>query len=454
MTATTPTRPASIPVPMAGPGMVAPPAFHVMTKPRGAICNLDCAYCYFLKKEDLYTGSRFRMDDALLEDYVRQYIAAQQVPEVTFAWQGGEPTLMGINFYRRAVELQAQYRRPGMTIRNTIQTNATRLNDDWGEFLHANGFLVGVSLDGPREIHDHFRVDKGGNPTFDRVMRGIDILKRHDVEFNILTTLHAANADDPLRIYRFLRDEVGTTFMQFIPIVERDNATGYQEGEDLTPRSITGAQYGRFLTTIFDEWVRRDVGTVFVQSFDVALGIWAGMGSSLCVQAETCGAALAMEHNGDLYSCDHYVEPDFKLGNIRDRPMIELVADPRQQRFGTDKRDTLPRQCRECDMRFACNGGCPKDRTLHDRYGEPGLNWLCEGYYGFFRHIDQPMRTMVDELRAGRPPANIMALTLERDASLAEEVRRAGRNDPCPCGSGRKVKQCHGRTRRDESAVI
>ncbi len=444
MTVETAPRPASIPVPMATPEAIAPSAFHVMTKPRGAICNLDCAYCYFLKKEELYQGSRFRMDDDLLEDYVRQYIAAQRVPEVTFAWQGGEPTLMGIDFYRRAVAFQREYRRPGMTIRNTIQTNATRLTDEWGAFLREHDFLVGVSLDGPREIHDHFRVDKGGNGTFEKVIRGIELLKRHGVEFNILTTLHAANADDPLRIYRFLRDDVGTRFMQFIPIVERDNASGFQQGETLTPRSITGAQYGHFLVTVFDEWVRHDVGTVFVQSFDVALGIWAGMGSSLCVQAETCGAALAMEHNGDLYSCDHYVEPGYRLGNIRDRPMIELVADPRQQRFGQDKQDMLPRQCRECDRRFACHGGCPKDRTLHDRYGEPGLNWLCEGYYRFFTHIDRPMRRMVDELNAGRPPANIMDLTRADDARLADAVRRAGRNDPCPCGSGRKVKQCHG----------
>lgn len=426
--------------------LTAPPAFHVMTKPRGAICNLDCAYCYFLRKEDLYTGSRFRMDDELLEDYVRQYISAQLVPEVTFAWQGGEPTLMGVEFFRKAVALQRRHARPGMTIHNTIQTNATRLTDEWGAFLKENNFLVGVSLDGPREIHDTFRVDKGGNPTFDRVMRGIELLRRHSVPFNILTTLHAANADDPLRIYRFMRDEVGTRFLQFIPIVERDNATGFQEGEAITPRSVTGSQYGRFLTTVFDEWVRRDVGTMYVQLFDVALGIWAGHGSGLCVHAETCGTALAMEHNGDLYSCDHFVEPAFRLGNIRDRPMIELVADPRQQAFGRAKRDTLPRQCRECDVRFACHGGCPKDRTLHDRYGEPGLNWLCDGYMDFFRHIDLPMRAMTAELRAGRAPANVMAMVRDADGRLAEAVRRAGRNDPCPCGSSRKVKQCHGRT--------
>lgn len=422
-----------------------PAAFHVMTKPRGAICNLDCAYCYFLSKEQLYTGSRFRMDEELLENYVRQYIAGQRVPEVTFAWQGGEPTLMGVDFFRKAVEFQNVYRRPGMKVVNTLQTNATRLTDEWCQFFKQEKFLVGVSLDGPRNIHDTYRVDKGGNPTFERVMRGLDLLKKHDVDFNILTTLHAANADDPLRIYRFLRDEVGTRYMQFIPIVERDNETGFQEGDQLTPRSISGRQYGTFLNTVFDEWVRRDVGAVFVQIFDVALGIWFGQGSSLCVHAETCGTALAMEHNGDIYSCDHFVEPKFKLGNITTKPMIELVADPRQQQFGAAKRDSLPRECRSCDVRFACHGGCPKDRVLTDVHGEPGLNWLCEGYKAFFRHIDQPMRQMVEELRAGRPPSNVMGLVRLEDERIDRAVQRAGRNSPCPCGSGRKVKQCHGR---------
>lgn len=422
----------------------APPAFHVMTKPRGAICNLDCSYCYFLAKELLYPGSRFQMAHDLLEEYTRQYIAAQRVPEVTFAWQGGEPTLMGLEFFQLALALQQKYRRPGMRIHNTLQTNATTLDDDWCRFFKAHDILIGVSLDGPRDLHDIYRVDKGGKPTFDRVMAGIDLLKRHGVEFNILTTLHAGNAAHPLRVYRFLRDEVSARFLQFIPIVERDNATGFQEGEAIHPRSVGGAQYGAFLIAIFDEWVRRDVGQVFVQMFDIALAAWLGQRPGLCVFEETCGTALALEHNGDLFSCDHFVEPRYKLGNIREIPLIELAASEAQRRFGQDKRDTLPRYCRECDVRFVCNGGCPKDRVLTTPDGEPGLNWLCAGYKAFFNHIDRPMRLMAAELRAGRPAANVMGLLAAEEAALRRRFARTGRNDPCPCGSGRKYKHCHG----------
>jgi uncharacterized protein len=431
-------------LPTAGPAPVAPPAFHVMLKPRGAICNLDCAYCYFLAKERLYPGSRFRMADELLESYTRQYIAAQRVPEVTFAWQGGEPTLMGRAFFERAVELQQRYRRPGMRIYNTLQTNGTTLDDDWCRFFKQHNFLIGVSLDGPRALHDAYRVDKGGKPTFDRVMAGIALLKQYRVEFNILTTLHAANAAHPLEVYRFLRDEVGARFIQFIPIVERDNDTGYQEGERVTSRSISGRQYGAFLIAVFDEWVRRDVGRVFVQIFDVALAAWCGQRPGLCVFEETCGDALAMEHNGDLYACDHFVEPRYRLGNIQEIPLIELVASEPQRRFGLAKRDTLPRYCRECAVRFVCNGGCPKDRILATPDGEPGLNYLCEGYKAFFTHIDRPMRIMAEELRNRRPPANVMRILAAEEAELQRRYARAGRNDPCPCGSGQKFKRCHG----------
>ena len=424
---------------------VAPRAFHIMTKPRGAICNLDCAYCYFLSKEMLYPGSRFRMADELLEEYTRQYIEAQRVPEVTFAWQGGEPTLMGLDFFRRALDLQQKYRRPGMQVHNSLQTNGTLLDDAWCDFFKQHDFLIGLSLDGPRELHDVYRVDKGGHPTFDRVMAALALLKRHRVEFNILTTLHAANAAHPLEVYRFLRDEAGTRFMQFIPIVERDNETGFQEGERLTPRSVAPEQYGEFLIAIFDEWVRRDVGRVFVQIFDVALAAWLGERPGLCVFEETCGAALAMEHNGDVYSCDHFVEPRHKLGNLQDIPLIEMVGSDRQRQFGLAKRETLPRYCRECEVRFVCNGGCPKDRVLHTPDGEPGLNYLCAGFKTFFTHIDRPMRLMAAELRANRPPANIMRILAEEEADLRRRFSRAGRNDPCPCGSGLKYKRCHGR---------
>jgi uncharacterized protein len=426
----------------------APRAFHLMTKPRGAICNLDCAYCYFLSKEMLYPGSRFRMGYELLESYTKQYIHAQRVPEVTFAWQGGEPTLMGVEFFKLAIELQQKYRHPGMRIHNTLQTNATLLDDEWCGFFKQHDFLIGVSLDGPRELHDHYRVDKGGKGTFDRVIAGIDLLKKHNVEFNILTTLNAANVQHPLDVYHFLRDEVGTPFMQFIPIVERDNATGFQEGDHITPRSVTGRQYGDFLIAIFDEWVRRDVGRVFVQIFDVALAAWVGQRPGLCIFEETCGTALALEHTGDVYSCDHYVEPKHKLGNLQEIPLIELVSSRQQRQFGLAKRDTLPRYCRECPVRFVCNGGCPKDRVLTTPDGEPGLHYLCAGYKAFFTHIDRPMRLMANELRQQRAPANIMAILAGEEREQQRRFAKAKPNEPCPCGSGRKFKKCHGGPRK------
>jgi len=424
-----------------------PPAFHVTLKPRGAICNLDCAYCYFLSKKRIYPDSAFRMSDALLEEYTRQYIDAQsKMPEVTFAWQGGEPTLMGLDFYRRAVELQREYAKPGMRVSNALQTNATMLDEAWCEFFHANDFLLGVSLDGPRSLHDAYRVDKSGAPTFDRVMRAVALLKQHRVEFNILATVHAANALYPLDVYRFFRDEVGAQFIQFIPIVERDNATGFQEGHTVTSRSVTGKQYGDFLIAIFDEWVRRDVGRVFVQLFDVALGVWLGQRTSLCIFAGMCGEALAMEHNGDLFSCDHFVEPRHKLGNLADIPLVEMVGSPQQRKFGADKRGALPHYCRECSVRFVCNGGCPKDRLLTTPDGEPGLNLLCEGFKAFFTYVDRPMKMLVSLIQQQRPAADVTLLLAREQAELEKTFARAQRNDPCPCGRGRKFKHCHGAT--------
>ncbi len=422
--------------------------FHIMLKPRGSICNLDCKYCYFLSKERLYPGSQFRMDTELLETYTRQYIEAQPGPQITFAWQGGEPTLMGLDFFRQAVAFQQKYARPGVKIGNSLQTNGVLLDAEWCRFLKENGFLVGISIDGPRDLHDAYRVDKGGAPTFDRVMRGLRLLQEHDVDFNVLTTVHAANAAHPLRVYRFLRDEVKTQFMQFIPIVERDNDTGFQEGHRVTGRSVQARQYGDFLVAIFDEWVRRDVGRVFVQIFDVALAAWTGQEPALCIFRETCGDALAMEHNGDLYSCDHYVEPDYLLGNIQDKEIIELVPSEPQRQFGQAKRDTLPEYCRQCDVRFVCNGGCPKNRFIETPDGESGLNYLCAGYKAFFRHIDPAMEFMARELRHRRPPANVMLHMARRDAQFKQQLAQTGRNDPCPCGSGRKLKQCHGHPSR------
>ena len=412
-----------------------------MAKPTGAICNLACSYCFFLDKEAAYPGSSFRMLDEVLETYVRDLIASHQSNEVTFAWQGGEPTLMGVDFFRRAVTFQEQYRRPGMVIENTLQTNGTRIDEAWATFLAEHRFLIGISIDGPREVHDGNRVDKGGNASFDGVMRGLRLLQAHDVEYNVLTTVNGLNGDYPLEVYRFLRDEAGTDWMQFIPVVERINADGltlYQEGGTVSERSVLPEQFGRFLSTIFDEWVRHDVGRIYVQTFEATLRNWLGMGASgMCVFNETCGTGLAIEHNGDLYSCDHFVEPNYFLGNIQEQHLIELVASPQQLKFGQDKRDTLPRYCLECDVRFACHGECPKNRFIETPDGEDGLNYLCAGFKMFFHHVDFPMKLMAGLLRRDREAKEVMEI-LERAFTGVQ------RNDPCPCGSGRKFKQCHG----------
>jgi uncharacterized protein len=426
----------------------APSAFHVLGKPSGATCNLDCTYCFFLSKEKLYPDSRFRMSDDLLETYIRQLIESQRAPEVTIAWQGGEPTLMGLDFFKRAMDYVTQYARPGVAVQHTMQTNGILLNETWCEFFREHNFLIGLSLDGPQAMHDTYRVDKGGAPTFHKVLRAARLLQEHHVEFNILTTVNAANADHPLEVYHFLRDEVGTNFIQFIPIVERINEQGeigFQEGNQVSERSVKSEQWGTFLITIFDEWVRHDVGTVFVQMFDAALASWYGAPPALCIFAETCGNALALEHNGDLYSCDHFVEPKYLLGNIKDKHMIELVASDKQRQFGLNKRDSLPRYCRECEVRFACYGECPKNRFIETPDGESGLNYLCAGYKAFFIHVDKPMRLMAELLRRNRAPAEVMLVLAAEDAQLQKAFAKAGRNEPCPCGSGRKFKQCHGR---------
>ena len=436
----------------------APVAFHVMAKPTGAICNLDCEYCFFLSKEMLYPGSRFRMAEELHELYIRQLFEGhERAPEVVVAWQGGEPTIMGLDFFRRSIELQQKYANPGQRILNTLQTNGTLLTDEWGAFLNEHEFLVGISIDGPREIHDTYRVSKGGKPTFDRVIRGLNVLKHHGVDWNVLTTLHAANGDHGARVYRFLRDELGAEYIQFIPIIERatpdtlevaDSGWGghvkgrplyTQTGELVTHRSIGPEQYGRFMIDVFEEWVRRDIGRVYVQMFDTALANWYGEPGGMCVHAETCGLQLALEHTGDLYCCDHFVEPDYLLGNITETPMQQLITSSKQVKFGQDKRDTLTRYCLDCDVRFACNGGCPKDRFATSPYGEPGQHYLCPSYKAFFHHVDRAMRTMAGLLGASRAPAELMEIYSSADA-------RRGRNEPCTCGSGRKWKHCHGGT--------
>jgi uncharacterized protein len=347
------------------------------------------------------------MSDEMLDAYIRQLIEAHRVPEVTVAWQGGEPTLMGLDFFRRSIELEKKYCKPGMTIQNTIQTNGTLINDDWAKFFKDNNFLVGLSIDGPREMHDFYRVGKQGEPTFDRVMRGLDFLQKHQVEWNALTTIHHANGDHPVEVYRFLRDDCKAQFIQLIPIVERKyDMTGTPAG--VTERSVTAEQYGKFLVGVFEEWVRRDVATVYVQMFDVALANWFGEPSGLCVHSKTCGGALAIEHNGDLYSCDHFVEPKYKLGNISQKHMLQLVASDQQLKFGQDKYDTLPKYCRECEVLFACHGGCPKDRFILTPDGEAGLNYLCPGYKIFFNHVNKPMQIMTELLDRNLAPAEIM----------------------------------------------
>jgi uncharacterized protein len=410
----------------------APPAFHLLAKPTGAVCNLDCSYCFFLSKEMLYPGSRFRMADELLETYIRQLIEAHgRAREVEIAWQGGEPTLMGLDFFRRSVELADRHLRPGQRAVYTIQTNGTKLGANWASFLTEHNFLVGISIDGPREIHDTFRVTRGGRGSFDQVMRGLRHLRAGNVEYNVMCTVHAANERRGAEVYRFLRDDCGARFIQFIPVIERmpgedrhdaaawsswrDRPLYTQVGESVTERSVSQEGYGRFLIDVFDEWVRRDVAEVYVQMFDTTLANWVGEQPSMCVHCETCGLALALEHTGDVYSCDHFVEPRYLLGNISERHLTDLVSAKRQRKFGLDKRDTLPNYCRRCEIRFACHGGCPKDRFVSTPEGDPGLNYLCPSYKLFFHHVAQPMQLMARLLAQGRPPSEIMQMYAARN---------------------------------------
>ena len=428
-------------------------SFHIMSKPTGPICNLDCKYCFYLEKEGLYgTPNSWAMSDAVLESYIRQYIEAQSDEVVNFAWQGGEPTLLGVEFFRKAFALQQKYA-GGKTIQNALQTNGILLDDEWCEFLAQQQVLVGISIDGPRALHDAYRVDKGGHGSFARVVRGIGYLKKHGVEFNTLTTVHSGNESHPVEVYRFLK-ETGSRYMQFIPIVERKAEQPAADGlvliqpsfegsAEVTEWSVDAQQYGRFLCAIYDEWVSRDVGKVFVQHFDVALESWLGMDASLCIFRETCGAAMALEHNGDLYSCDHFVYPEHRLGNVLTESMQAMAASGQQRQFGEHKASSLPKMCRECPVKFACHGECPKHRFLRTPDGEYGLNYLCAGYKMFFHHMDETMRFMAEELKAGRAPANVMRYVADKQRKAAGKAR-AGRNDPCECGSGRKRKHCCG----------
>jgi uncharacterized protein len=377
--------------------------FQVTAKPAGARCNLDCAYCYYLEKAALYPGSTSRMSDQVLEAYIRDHIAAQAragLPRVDFSWQGGEPTLLDISFFERVRKLQDKHRASGIEIGNLIQTNGTLLDEDWAAFLKRHDFLVGLSLDGPKELHDRFRGDRKERPTFDRVMAALDLLQRHEVAHNVLTVVSRANAKKPLEVYRFLKG-AGVTHMQFIPAIAlapRRPAAVPRKGPALAVWSVRARDYGDFLCAVFDDWTAGDVGRVSVQFFDVMLGAWMGRPSPLCWYAAECSQCLALEHNGDLYSCDHYVEPGHLLGNITEAPIEALANGAKQTEFGHAKSD-LPQKCRKCFYRFACHGGCPKHRFVETEDGEAGLNYLCEAHLRFFAHAGEALTALAGGMR-------------------------------------------------------
>ena len=389
---------------------------YVMLKPAGAHCNLACKYCYYLEKNNLYQNShRHLMTDEMLEQFTREYIEAQTMPQVLFTWHGGEPLMRSIDFYKKALALQKKYAH-GKQIDNVIQTNGTLLTDEWCEFFAKNHWLVGISIDGPQEYHDHYRVTPAGKPSWEKVMQGISLLKKHRVEWNAMAVVNAYNAEHPLEFYHFFRDN-GCQYLQFTPIVER--LTEHEDGRTLASladdreiplaeASVTPEQWGNFLCTIFDDWVRHDVGKTFVEIFDCTLANWMGVLPGICAYSKECGHAGVMEHNGDVYSCDHFVFPEYKLGNIREQSLIDMLYGEKQQAFSRLKHTSLPRQCKECDMEFACHGECPKNRFEKDKYGEPGLNYLCQGYYQYYTHVAPYMDFMKRELLAQRPPANIM----------------------------------------------
>ena len=394
-----------------------PFAFQAMAKPIGPACNLNCTYCYYLEKQKLYKDSgSFRMSEELLEKFIKQYIWVQQVNTIQFVWQGGEPTLLGLDYFKLVVALQKKYA-DGKKIENAFQTNGTLLDDEWCAFFKKHNFLVGISIDGPKHVHDTFRPYRNGTPTFDHVMRGVLLLQKHQVEFNTLTVIHRYNAKYAVEIYNFLKF-IGSGFLQFIPIVERrkkieDPTTldlvGPEDPDALvTDWSVRPDEFGNFLIAVFNEWVKRDVGKVYVLQFDSALANWVGEPSGICIFSKTCGEAVVVEHNGDVYSCDHYVYPEYKLGNIKDQTLFGLVQLEKQQKFGQNKLSGLPQQCIKCEYRFACHGECPKHRFLQTADGEPGLNYLCSGYKKFFAHVDPYMQFMEDELKANRPPSNVM----------------------------------------------
>ena len=389
---------------------------YVMLKPAGAHCNLACKYCYYLEKNKLYpTAQRHLMSDEMLEQFTREYIEAQTMNQVLFTWHGGEPLLRSIDFYRKALSLQQKYA-GGRRIDNVIQTNGTLLTDEWCEFFALNHWLVGISIDGPQPDHDHYRLTAAVKPSWKKVMQGIKLLKKHGVEWNAMAVVNAYNANHPLEFYRFFKEN-GCQFLQFTPIVER--LTRHEDGRtlasladkdeiSLSEASVAPEQWGYFLCAIFDEWVRKDVGKIFVEIFDCTLANWMAISPGICAYSKECGHAGVMEHNGDVYSCDHFVFPEYKLGNIRDHSLIDMLYGEQQQEFSRLKHSSLPRQCKECDMEFACHGECPKNRFMKDKYGDSGLNYLCPGYYHYYQHVAPYMDYMKQELMSQRPPSNIM----------------------------------------------
>lgn len=389
---------------------------YVMLKPAGAHCNLACKYCYYLEKNKLYpTAQRHLMSDEMLEQFTREYIEAQTMNQVLFTWHGGEPLLRSIDFYRKALSLQQKYA-GGRHIDNVIETNGTLLTDEWCEFFAQNHWLVGISIDGPQPDHDHYRLTAAGKPSWQKVMQGIKLLKKHGVEWNAMAVVNAYNVNHPLEFYRFFKEN-GCQFLQFTPIIERQ--TRHEDGRTLasladkdeiplSEASVTPEQWGYFLCAIFDEWIRKDVGKIFVEIFDCTLANWMGVSPGICAYSKECGHAGVMEHNGDVYSCDHFVFPEYKLGNIRDHSLIDMLYGEQQQEFSRLKHSSLPRQCRECDMEFACHGECPKNRFMKDKYGDSGLNYLCPGYYHYYQHVAPYMDYMKQELMSQRPPSNIM----------------------------------------------
>ncbi|MFC2130782.1 anaerobic sulfatase-maturation protein [Bacteroidota bacterium] len=392
-------------------------AFQLMTKPIGPTCNLDCEYCYYLEKKNLFPSTKnFLMSDEVLESFIRQYIESQNGPEVNFSWQGGEPTLAGINFFKKVVDLQLKFA-GNKKIGNAFQTNGLLLNDEWGNFLAEYKFFVGISIDGPEKLHDKYRKNFAGKPSFNKVMHGIELLKKYGVEFNTLTVVNDYNSHYPLDVYNFLKS-VGSGYMQFIPIVERRAvkknlslkliAPRDSEKAKIMPWSVNALQYGKFLNLIFDEWVRYDVGNIFVQIFDVILANWAGQDPGLCVFQEICGNATVIEHNGNLYSCDHFVYDRYLLGNILEKSLKTMMNSDRQISFGIDKNNKLPKKCLKCEFLFCCWGGCPKHRILEVEGRNKQLNYFCKGYKLFFSHVKPYMEFMLGEIKNNRTPANVM----------------------------------------------